>query len=71
MAQAAVRSDDLSWLKSSYSGSDGGNCVEVAQAPATVHVRDSKDRRGPVLSVSSTQWAAFVQRLARQRPEEV
>ncbi|MFI7242702.1 DUF397 domain-containing protein [Streptomyces qinglanensis] len=55
----------LPWFKSSYSGSDGGNCVEVAQAPATVYVRDSKDRRGPVLSVPPAQWAAFVQRLAR------
>ncbi|MFE9389694.1 DUF397 domain-containing protein [Streptomyces sp. NPDC006784] len=50
----------LPWFKSSYSGSDGGNCVEVAQTPAAVHVRDSKNPRGPVLSAPSTQWAAFV-----------
>ncbi|MCT2592522.1 DUF397 domain-containing protein [Streptomyces sp. N2-109] len=25
-------SDELAWFKSSYSGSDGGNCVEVAVA---------------------------------------
>ncbi|MBQ1119081.1 DUF397 domain-containing protein [Streptomyces sp. B15] len=52
--------NELSWFKSSYSGSGGGNCVEVAHAVATVHVRDSKDRRGPVLSVPSGQWAAFI-----------
>ncbi|MFE9340959.1 DUF397 domain-containing protein [Streptomyces sp. NPDC007063] len=30
-----------------------------------MYVRDSKDRHGPVLSVSSTQWASFVAQLAR------
>ncbi|MBO8186594.1 DUF397 domain-containing protein [Streptomyces spirodelae] len=56
---------DLPWRKSSYSGSDGGDCVEVAHTATTVHVRDSKDQRGPVLSVPSNQWAAFIERLAR------
>ncbi|NKQ29297.1 DUF397 domain-containing protein, partial [Streptomyces galbus] len=32
----------LQWFKSSYSGSEGGECVEVARSPQTVHVRDSK-----------------------------
>ncbi|MEW2453523.1 DUF397 domain-containing protein [Streptomyces albus] len=51
---------ELLWRKSSYSGSDGGNCLEVAQTPGRVHVRDSKEHRGPVLSVPSGQWAEFV-----------
>ncbi|WP_432109757.1 DUF397 domain-containing protein [Streptomyces sp. AA1529] len=63
--QEPLRLDELSWVKSSYSGSGGGECVEVAQSPAAVHVRDSKDSRGPVLSVSSAQWAFFVEQLAR------
>ncbi|MET9862939.1 DUF397 domain-containing protein [Streptomyces smyrnaeus] len=58
--QSAARLQELSWRKSSYSGSDGGDCVEVAHAVTTVHVRDSKDQRGPVLSVPSAQWAAFI-----------
>ncbi|MEU0104249.1 DUF397 domain-containing protein [Streptomyces sp. NPDC006251] len=33
----------LSWFKSSYSGNEGGGCLEVAAAPGAVHVRDSKD----------------------------
>ncbi|MFH9564150.1 DUF397 domain-containing protein [Streptomyces globisporus] len=33
---------ELTWFKSSYSTNDGPSCVEVAAAPATVHVRDSK-----------------------------
>ncbi|WP_137992476.1 DUF397 domain-containing protein [Streptomyces vilmorinianum] len=41
----------LAWFKSSYSGAEGGDCVEVATSPGTVHVRDSKDTAGPVLSL--------------------
>lgn len=48
------------WFKSSYSAGDGGQCVEVAVAPGTVHVRDSKNKTGPVLAVASDEWAAFV-----------
>ncbi|MFC8571122.1 DUF397 domain-containing protein [Streptomyces sp. NPDC057245] len=50
---------ELSWYKSSYSGSEGDNCVEVAMRPETVHVRDSKDRSIPPLTVTPTAWAAF------------
>ncbi|PLW64572.1 DUF397 domain-containing protein [Streptomyces sp. SCUT-3] len=50
----------VEWRKSSHSGSEGGECVEVAACPGTVHVRDSKDRGGPVLSFSPEEWAAFV-----------
>jgi hypothetical protein len=52
------------WRKSSRSGSNGGNCVEVARnLPGIVAVRDSKNPDGPVLIVSSGQWAGFVARL--------
>ncbi|MFF4864478.1 DUF397 domain-containing protein [Streptomyces sp. NPDC001231] len=50
----------LCWRKSSYSGSDGGDCVEVTTASATVHVRDSKNRALPSISVGAEQWAAFL-----------
>jgi hypothetical protein len=48
------------WTKSSYSGSGGGNCVEVA-ALGSGHraVRDSKDPSGPVLTCTAAAWAAF------------
>ncbi|MFF5715960.1 DUF397 domain-containing protein [Streptomyces buecherae] len=49
------------WRKSSYSGDNGGNCVEVAPGfPGVVPVRDSKDPNGPALAFSSSAWAAFV-----------
>ncbi|MEU6486317.1 DUF397 domain-containing protein [Streptomyces sp. NPDC046887] len=47
------------WQKSSHSGSDGGQCVEVAAHPAAVHVRDSKNPSGPMLTVEPGAWAAF------------
>ncbi|WP_405856480.1 DUF397 domain-containing protein [Streptomyces sp. NBC_00090] len=51
---------DLAWFKSSYSGGEGGNCVEVAAHPTAVHIRDSKNPDGPQLAVAPTAWAAFV-----------
>ncbi|MFJ8805568.1 DUF397 domain-containing protein [Streptomyces sp. NPDC102490] len=50
---------ELSWFKSSYSGSEGDNCVEVAIAPGAVHIRDSKETRIKPLAVSPTAWSAF------------
>lgn len=46
------------WRKSSYSGSNGGNCVEVASADA-VMVRDTTDRAGVTLSVTADAWQVF------------
>ena len=51
---------ELKWFKSSYSGSEGGACVEVATAPTTIHIRDSKRRDGPRLAVSPAAWAGLV-----------
>jgi hypothetical protein len=46
------------WRKSSHSGNGGADCVEVARNLAhTVAVRDSKDPRGPVLTIESAGWA--------------
>ncbi|MFE2213284.1 DUF397 domain-containing protein [Streptomyces canus] len=49
----------LHWFKSSYSGSEGGNCIEVATQPSAVHIRDSKTT-GPNLSVAPRTWTAFI-----------
>ncbi|WP_432247883.1 DUF397 domain-containing protein [Streptomyces sanyensis] len=57
---------EVAWRKSSYSGAEGGECVEVAATPGTVHVRDSKQLGGPVLSVSPRAWAGLVE-LAAER----
>ncbi|MFD5076728.1 DUF397 domain-containing protein [Streptomyces sp. NPDC058371] len=52
---------ELTWVKSSYSGAEGGDCVEIAASPGTVHVRDSKDTARPSLSVRSGTWTAFIE----------
>jgi hypothetical protein len=52
--------DNFAWRKSSYSGSNGGGCVEVADnLPRVVAVRDSKDPGGPVLAFRPDDWRAF------------
>ncbi|MET9380990.1 DUF397 domain-containing protein [Streptomyces sp. NPDC002928] len=48
------------WRKSSYSDDGGGNCVEVAACPHSIHVRDSKDPGGGVVTVSGAAWSAFL-----------
>jgi hypothetical protein len=56
---------DVTWRKSSYSGGNGGNCVEVGGQPeaARVLVRDTKDRGGPVLRFTPQAWQRFADRL--------
>ncbi|MEW2079387.1 DUF397 domain-containing protein [Streptomyces sp. NPDC013433] len=55
-----MSSTALRWFKSSYSGSDGGNCLEVAVAPTAIHIRDSKTPDAPHLTVTPKAWAAFL-----------
>lgn len=59
----------IDWFKSSYSsGGDGDcDCVEVALTPATVHVRDSKDKAGPRLALSAAAWGGFFRSVAGAR----
>lgn len=55
-------SDTLNgWRKSSYSGNEGGSCVEVLDGqPSGVPVRDSKTPHGPALLFPAAGWSAFV-----------
>ena len=53
------------WRKSSYSTSNGGNCVEVADAPGNVLVRDTTDRTGPMLRFGPGAWRTFADRVKR------
>ncbi|WP_105970606.1 DUF397 domain-containing protein [Streptomyces geranii] len=79
-ARQHLPTDDLAWFKSSYSGSEGGNCLEVACTwrkssyssdeggnclevaahTSAIHIRDSKNPSGPVLTVGPGSWAAFL-----------
>ena len=49
----------ITWRKSTYSGNNGGQCVEVGNAACVIAVRDSKDPHGPVLAFSPQTWRQF------------
>ncbi|PWU51811.1 DUF397 domain-containing protein [Micromonospora sp. S4605] len=56
------------WRKSTRSGGNGGDCVEVAtNLPGSVAVRDSKDAAGPVLAFPSPAWMDFVKTIKHER----
>ncbi|GGX06661.1 hypothetical protein GCM10010297_30280 [Streptomyces malachitofuscus] len=53
-----------SWRKSSYSGAEGGECIEVAETSDAVLVRDSKRPAEARLSFGAEAWAGFVRMAA-------
>jgi hypothetical protein len=53
----------VGWRKSSYSGDNGGTCVEVGTAGIAMAVRDSKDPDGPRLAFTPDTWNAFAERV--------
>lgn len=57
---------ELAWFKSSYSGTQGDDCVEVAVTEQAVRVRDSKDVTRPSFAVGREGWGQFV-RFASER----
>ncbi|HZF88713.1 DUF397 domain-containing protein [Streptomyces sp.] len=50
----------MAWRKSSYSSDQGGECVEVADLPTAVAVRDSKNPEGSVLTLAPVAFSEFV-----------
>ena len=48
------------WSKSTRSGPDSDNCVEVAFVDEAIAVRDSKNATGPALIFTAAEWDAFV-----------
>ncbi|MFD9893374.1 DUF397 domain-containing protein [Amycolatopsis sp. NPDC059027] len=53
----------LTWRKSSYTSSNGGNCVEVAYQPGHAHVRDSKAPDTGSRIVPAAAWRTFTSTL--------
>ena len=49
----------MDWRKSSYSGANGGQCVETAAAGAVL-VRDTTDRDGGTLVFTANAWVEFL-----------
>jgi hypothetical protein len=55
-----VRDNELRWFTSSFSGGNGGGCVEVAFLPAVVAVRDTKDRALAPHRYPAASWSEFL-----------
>nr|WP_202421279.1 DUF397 domain-containing protein [Actinomadura rayongensis] len=50
---------NVRWRKASRSDDRGGACIELANVPHTVAVRDSKDPEGPKLVVARADFRRF------------
>jgi hypothetical protein len=61
-SDSSAIASSLTWIRSSYSGAEGGQCVEIAAGTHAVLVRDSKAVPGPVIRVSRDAWAGFIGR---------
>jgi hypothetical protein len=53
----------VAWRTSSYSGDNGGACVEVGTTGPAIAVRDSKHPDGPQLAIPAGTWKAFTNQL--------
>ncbi len=63
IANSAAGAGDVGaiWIKSSYSGPTGGNCVEVAfLVGGEVAMRNSRHPDGPPLVFTRAEWDAFL-----------
>lgn len=49
----------MDWRKSTYSDSNGGDCVEMASGSGVILVRDTTNRGGGTLTFSVGAWKAF------------
>ncbi|GAA0920865.1 hypothetical protein GCM10009559_03600 [Pseudonocardia zijingensis] len=58
--EKAVRDNELRWFTSSFSGGNGGGCVEVAFRGSEVAVRDTKDRARQPHRYPATSWTEFL-----------
>jgi len=57
---------DLSWRKSSRSGANGEQCVELARTGSRkIAARDSKSPKGPILQFSGPEWRRFLNEVRR------
>jgi hypothetical protein len=53
----------MDWRKSTYSDSNGGDCVETASGSDQVLARDTADRDGVTLTIPAEKWRAFTDSL--------
>lgn len=54
---------EIKWRKSSYSGANGGECVEVGNPSGMIAIRDSKDPSGPMVTMKRNDFRRFTETL--------
>jgi hypothetical protein len=47
------------WRKSSFSGANGGSCIEIASGNGVILVRDTTSRDAGTLAFTADAWRAF------------
>jgi hypothetical protein len=52
--------DNAGWCKSSYSGGEHGNCVELAAIPDAIGIRDTKNRDAGHLQISKRDFVSLL-----------
>ncbi|MFC4561792.1 DUF397 domain-containing protein [Nocardiopsis mangrovi] len=50
----------MNWHKSTYSGGNHPNCVEVAETSERVHIRDTRNRDLGALAFPASEWRALL-----------
>ncbi|MDN3028187.1 DUF397 domain-containing protein [Streptomyces sp. S.PB5] len=59
------------WRKSSYSGEgDGDACVEIANSPTHIAIRDTKTPAGATLTFPATSFTPFIEALKSDQPKQ-
>jgi Domain of unknown function (DUF397) len=53
----------MDWRKSTYSDSNGGQCVETASDNGMILVRDTTNRDGGTLDFTAAAWREFTNSL--------
>lgn len=61
-----MRASHVAWRKSTYSNESGGNCVEVAELPSTMLVRDTQHRHLGHVEFPASTWSAFIHSVKRE-----
>lgn len=59
--------DNRKWRKATYSGSQGGSCVEIGQDGPSVLVRDTKLSKSPELRFSRAAWCELTDGLKKDQ----
>ena len=52
--------DGVDWRKSTFSGNNGGQCVEVATSQTGILVRDTANRTGTMLALPASAWRSLL-----------